>query len=604
MQDGKNNQEDGVERGMSAAPEEAGAETKSPSGSKLSGTARVLRRARGVFSTARWRLLLWAVCYMLAYLLLDNLDGFGYMLPMGYLASYLKYLVMAPVLFLIYAWLFSILKGLGLAVPAEAEGFPKVGTGVRRLGLCISLAALLYAGSAVLHEAWGWVTDLALAAAGASNAVPDWLMMPLTRVPPLLMLQGLMGLFLTHAAVAGGRRACGILSLRGAAGKLLRAQGRLLAVFLPAAMALYAAAFFFMGENGDFTLPEVLFEYGLCGLGLIFYPLSALARFMILMAQPRVALAPPAEAGPELSAGDKASCARDSRRAYLRGWGIFRPHFFQYLLWGVCYLPAAYALLLVPILRVRLLPSPLAQALPYAECVLVPVLLLMLYGWLNRLMAGQRAAYKGLLDPFRWIKTRSPGRFALILLLGMAAYACRSTVLGQLGQPLYYASQPGLTDLSFLALANYFAVPTMNDLWAQYPLLYGAAFLLLTWAMEFLFIHAVKTAGRGVLGTVHTYGVGPRILLAEARLAGLFLVLPGLLAFAVSMIPGLSPQAITAIWLAPLILLPVYHARSAITRSLLIMGQPEVALTPPAPEPPAYGELDAATRQEEAEADA
>jgi hypothetical protein len=220
--------------------------------------------------------------------------------------------------------------------------------------------------------------------------------------------------------------------------------------------------------------------------------------------------------------------------------------------------------------------------LDYARQLVVPILLICLYGWLNWLITGQAVAIKGLLDPFRWIKSQSLARFLGIVLTVIAAFYARDVFRGQIPTHLISIIKP---DELIKPLD---AGSSGSGIWAMNPIFYLPVYLVLQWVVDIYCIHAVQTKGRGAKGVIYTTGVLIKIIQIEARLVW-FLVFPYVLyyftfTFAQS-IYGYNAYG----WYFYLMQYTfmgfgiVYYPISAIAHSLIIMRQPLVQLSPAEP---------------------
>ncbi len=296
-----------------------------------------------------------------------------------------------------------------------------------------------------------------------------------------------------------------------------------------------------------------------------------------------------------------------SRQAYMRAKGIFRAHIVQCLLWAACYMLVIFTTVASWLYRFdsRIF---LSKYFYWGKYVFLPLLLLCLYGWLRRLIAGQRFAFKGFLDPFRWIRQRSLGKFLLIVFAAVVAFYSRDQIISELS-PVYGAvALPDRYQSSEMLLWN---SPFILQTWIGNPLAFFPVFLPLTWMMDFFFIHAAFSMGEGLAGVFHSAGLFKKTLLAELRLAGLLLVLFPAVFFGLTnvlpLIPGIQAYAllyVLAVMLVSLGFILVYYARSAIARSLLVLGQPRAERVPAAPAPAILSEIDGAYRREQAEEDA
>ncbi len=293
-----------------------------------------------------------------------------------------------------------------------------------------------------------------------------------------------------------------------------------------------------------------------------------------------------------------------SRQAYMRAKGIIRAHIVQCLLWAACYMLVIFATVISP-LYIYLSPILWPRYFYWGKYALLPPLLLCLYGWLRWLMAGQRFAAKGFLDPFRWIKQRSLGKFLLIVLAGAAVLYSRDRIIDELS--LLYGAL-ALPEMYQNSMTLFWNAPSFLEAWIGQPLAFLPVFLPLTWTADFFFIHAAFSKGEGPAGVFHSAGLFKKILLAELRLAGPLLALPAAVFFglttALRLVPGI--QAYTFVYNLTMLLVLlgfnlVYYARSAIARSLLILGQPRVEYVPAAPEPAILSEIDGVYRRERAE---
>lgn len=296
-----------------------------------------------------------------------------------------------------------------------------------------------------------------------------------------------------------------------------------------------------------------------------------------------------------------------SRQAYMRAKGIFRAHIVQCLLWAACYMLVIFTTV-ISSLYIYLSPILWSRYFYWGKYALLPLLLLGLYGWLRRLIAGQRFAVKGFLDPFRWIKQRSLGKFLLIVFAAAVVLYSRDRIIDELS--LLYGAV-ALPEMYQNSMSHFLNAPSFLQAWIRNPPAFLPVFLLLTWTADFFFIHAAFSKGEGLAGVFHSAGLFKKTLLAELRLAGLLLVLFPAVFFGLTnvlpLIPGIQAYAllyVLAVMLVSLGFTLVYYARSAIARSLLVLGQPRVEYVPAAPAPAILSEIDGAYRREQAEEDA
>ena len=291
---------------------------------------------------------------------------------------------------------------------------------------------------------------------------------------------------------------------------------------------------------------------------------------------------------------------------------IFKTHPLQSLLWAACYLLMVNAFLWFPIIQSLLYRSFVADWLPYAQYTLVPLILLCSYAWLTHMLHGDDPAIKGFIDPFRWIKAQSPGRFLWIVFIAAAALYCRDMIINELaGLFVYIARLDTYTQslmsasgtIPFLDLVDLMVPRSYLELFMKYPLVYVPVFLLLQWVVDFFCIHATQTQGQGVGGVIHSFGIVKKILLTEIRLVVKFQLIPYALLSGALMIVGRFFSGddhlviyILAIQGIMLIFSLVYAAQSGIARSLIMMRQPRVQLVPS--EPVNFHEIDEQFRRE------
>ncbi len=289
---------------------------------------------------------------------------------------------------------------------------------------------------------------------------------------------------------------------------------------------------------------------------------------------------------------------------------IFRANRLQWILWAACYMLLVHASSDLLIFAARDLPYVVILCLDYFMQLLIPLLFLCLFGWLARLVGGENFAVKGILDPFRWVKAGSLGRFLMIVFTVVLAYFVRGVFAGRIPALVVSIIQPDLQlftgesqVFSMLMLQQLFTGESpVFAMWMQYPLLNLPVLIMLQWAVDFFCIHAAITRGQAARGAIHSYGVFGKFFRVQIRLAAKFLLIPYVLYFATyTYAPNFLGYAMHTLiyhFFMPCAFLGfgfVYYPQSAIARTLILIQQPRVRLEPA--EPADFHEIDDAYRQ-------
>ncbi len=256
----------------------------------------------------------------------------------------------------------------------------------------------------------------------------------------------------------------------------------------------------------------------------------------------------------------------DREQIIFRARAIFQKNRRQLLLWAVVYMLLLYGLLAVSLV---VSSAAVKLAISLIRLALMPCLMGM-YAWLHRILHGKDRAITGLLDPFRWIKTRSIGRFFLLVIV----------VIGVSYIQMFFLNAA----IRFITpdAAESYNQPALNAFWLFVPVIPVPVYLMLQWAMDFYCIHAVQTEGRKAWGIIgyHSAIFGDTVRI-EARLMARILWLPYavyyaicILAMFITSLAAVIP--ILALWMSFTFLGfgLVYYPVSAIARFLLIMQQP------------------------------
>ncbi len=287
-------------------------------------------RANMIFRANMGQCLLWSLCLILLFLMAEYLPiaAMGqdiFLLQVA--AQYAPYLLVPLLFYGLYGWMQRIVLGEDKAICGFAAPFRWMGEMPlrRNAALVLGLAAIYWGGSVLIKNIlqiisnqlyslmqtgakWLTGTDVSIAAFGQ---------ILLYDIPVFLMTMILLGFFLTHAVYERGRRAFGLVSFRGMLGKTLRAEAGLMAKYLLLPYVLFFLILPFLQTAPQFLddkLFALVMTYTYLPFGLVYYPLSAITRFLIVMRQPEVALGGPDTAGYDFSRTDMAYQEKHSRQ--------------------------------------------------------------------------------------------------------------------------------------------------------------------------------------------------------------------------------------------------------------------------------------------------
>ncbi len=281
----------------------------------------------------------------------------------------------------------------------------------------------------------------------------------------------------------------------------------------------------------------------------------------------------------------------DRRLVIYRARAIYRKNRGQLVAWAAIYMLLSYW----QILSALFFPSQAAMEAVYLIRLALMPLLLGMYAWLHNIIHSKERAHTGFLEPLRWIKTRSPGRFALLVLVVVGAahlqYSLTTTVYMYLLSQIILPAEPFFRS----AFTGNYLVTAVALLT---PFLYGPVYLFLQWIVDYYCIHAVQTGGRKAFGIIDSFfPILGDILRIEARLITRILWIPAVLycaftALAVN-VKGLDSLVLGFSHLMNITFLGfgfVYYPVSALSRSLLILEHPRK--TPLPEEPVDFQEID------------
>ena len=260
-------------------------------------------------------------------------------------------------------------------------------------------------------------------------------------------------------------------------------------------------------------------------------------------------------------------------RIILQARAILQDNQKKFFVWAAVYMLLLYG---PSIAALTVQPMMEGPGLILLRAALMPALIGM-YGWLRDILYKKEYACRGLLKPFRWIKTRSAARFAgLVAAVAGAAYLLMSIANGivRLVATRVLLSMP----VSSVTYVSWFLVPVLSV----------PTWLLFQWMVEFYCIHAVQTDGRKAFGIIGTqsaiFGDTVRI---QARLMARTLWIPYALYFSFAALT--VPFQELAAWMPFLAAFMAfaflgfgfyYYPLSAIARYLLILEQPRNILVP------------------------
>ncbi len=266
-------------------------------------TRKVLYQAGAIFRAHWLQCILWAVFYIVAIQDWLLLAYYAFYLP-GWLVGVLQYgtmFVMPLLLYCLYGWLHRIIAGDGLAIKGLFDPFRWVKSQSfgRFLGICLTLFAAFYVRDMLKYQIPNQVIAIFEPLHLITFFTPDpfapkyWLQIPLLNIPILLLLQWAVDFYCIHAVQGKGRGVRGVKHTAGIFKKVLRVEAHLALRFLLIPYVLYyltlSLAIQLIGETA-FLLYYFLMQYAFMGFGLVYFPISAIARSLILMRQPNIQL--------------------------------------------------------------------------------------------------------------------------------------------------------------------------------------------------------------------------------------------------------------------------------------------------------------------------
>jgi len=285
---------------------------------------------------------------------------------------------------------------------------------------------------------------------------------------------------------------------------------------------------------------------------------------------------------------------------------LFKRHILQSIVWALCYLVVINAFGLSSNLRYVSFNGQDSGWIYYGVFVLVPPLLLLLFGWLRRIILG-KGAVAFAQGSFRFIKIR-PVKHYLLLCLGVtAAYICRDVILERFAAAVgsFLFPRPLGNSFSMLELLDLFTTYTFEYMLARCPMLFLPALFILQWFVDYLCIHAARTKAEGNVDGFDTHGLMKRIFRVELRLMPLYLLAPlalhwAAIYYAGALMDGAAAQIAAAVTqVLFLLLLIVYCVRSAMARTLLVTALPKAEWVPAPPMDFAKADLMYAREMEE-----
>ncbi len=260
----------------------------------------------------------------------------------------------------------------------------------------------------------------------------------------------------------------------------------------------------------------------------------------------------------------------------------FKRHILQSIVWGLCYLVVINAFGLSSNLRYVSFNGQDSGWIYYGVFVLVPPLLLLLFGWLRRIILG-KGAVAFAQGPFRFVKIRPVKQYLLLCLGVAAAYICRDVMLERFAAAVgpFLFPRPLGNSFSMLELLDLFTSYTFEYMLARFPMLFLPALLILQWFVDYLCIHAARMKAEGNVDGFDTRRLIKRIFRVELRLMPLYLLAPLALHWAATHYAGTlmggaaAPIATTVTQVLFLLLLIVYCVQSAMARTLLVTALPK-----------------------------
>ena len=270
-------------------------------------TEQVICRARVIFKTHRLACVLWTACYML---LVYGYDIWRSVFPSPLVWTYENwiYLAVVPLLLCLYGWLHRIIRGESRAVNGLFDPFRWI---VSRSVWRFLLLALTVAAAAYAHKVFMNFLEAAVYAyvAPAINSATKfmfgidygsqilWVLFPLVYIPGMLLMQWIVDFFCIHAVQTDGKRAWGIIFPFGPIyKKTIRHQARLMRKTLWIPYLFYYLTFLAAKQVLPPKVLNIIYYdlmfFAFLGFGFVYYPLSAIARSLLVMQQPRVAPAP------------------------------------------------------------------------------------------------------------------------------------------------------------------------------------------------------------------------------------------------------------------------------------------------------------------------
>ncbi len=283
---------------------------------------------------------------------------------------------------------------------------------------------------------------------------------------------------------------------------------------------------------------------------------------------------------------------------------IFKARRSQFLPWAACYVLTFFLPAFLFEMVSGYFSGDWAFFIHYISYVLIPPLLLGMYAWLEGIMAGDPSPALRFMEPFKWIRSHSPGRYLAIAGSLIAVFFCASTVI--LMSLSGFASVVGPMVNSLAArLSSGGAADSSYIMLLPPPLDAIPGALMGQWVVGFFAIHAIQTKGLRIFGFVKAQGVCKRTLLVELRLLLKYVLLPYVLYDVTCMYmydridsPFSWYLYVSLMQFAFLGFGLVYYPMSAIARSLIVKCRPRVLLDGPPPEPALLSQIDSGYRRE------
>ena len=282
-------------------------------------TEQVLFRAKAIFRASRLQCILWAACYMLLVFASPDwllMVAWGLsdivILSLGYFMQ-----LLIPLLFLcLFGWLARLIEGESFAVGGFLDPFRwiKTRSAGRALTIVFTVAMAYLVRDVFANKIPALVAfilrpveffygkspaipflTLVQLFSGEYSAIPMWIQFPL-NLPVIIMLQWGVDFFFIHAAITRGQAARGVIHSYGIFKKIFRVEVHLAGKFLLITYVVFFAAYLFarnlLSPAAQMLVYQLFMPCVFLGFGFVYFPRSAIARFLILMQQPRVQLVP------------------------------------------------------------------------------------------------------------------------------------------------------------------------------------------------------------------------------------------------------------------------------------------------------------------------